>query len=152
MTSQEKKKILLQFKHIDEHIKELELEENLWWERTNLKSPTISDMPKGQNKLTAQQRAVEHLERIQSQIDEEIDRLLILRNDIIKATNKLTDVRERRIIYLAYIGKTDGNKYKRLTLFQIAKEMNYSYDRVKQLHGYALLHIDLQNITPHYTF
>lgn len=152
MTSQDKKKKLLQFKDIDEHIKELEQEANQWWERANLKSPVISDMPKAQGALTAQQRALEHLEKIQSQIDNEIDKLLLLRNDIVKAINKLTDIRERRIIYLAYIGKTDGNKYKRLTLFQIAKEMNYSYDRIKHIHGIALLHIDLEKLAPHSTF
>lgn len=143
MTSQDKKKILLQFEHIDEHIKELKAEAEQWWERASLKSPDMSGMPKSQSLLTAQQRALEHLETVLKQIDDETDKLLILRSDLMKAINQLTDIRERRVLYLKYIGKSDGDKYKRLTLNEIAEEMHYSYDRIKQIHGYALLHIDL---------
>lgn len=143
MTSQDKKKILLQFEHIDEHIKELKTEAEQWWERASLKSPNISGMPKAQSLLTAQQRALEHLETILKQIDDETDRLLILRSDLMKSINQLNDIRERRVLYLKYIGKSDGDKYKRLTLNQIARVMHYSEIRVKQIHGHALFHIEL---------
>ena len=142
MTSKEKKQILLQYSDIDRHIDELQVELDMWWAR--LSGGRLSDMPKGgSNDGTETERAVERIIKIEQQIDDEIDELLIMRHKILSAINALKDIRERRVLYLAYIGKNNGDKRRRLMLWEVAREMNYSLDRIKQLHGTALLHIDL---------
>lgn len=144
MTSREKKQILQQFGEIDNYINDLQKELNSWWARATAVSPVISDLPKGGNSDgTKTERAVEHLVKIEQQINEETDELEKLRYKIISAIKTLPDLRERRVLYLAYIGKTDGKGYKRLKLWQIANEMGYSFDRIKHIHGAALLHIEL---------
>lgn len=144
MTSREKKQILQQFGEIDNYINDLQKELNLWWVRATAVSPVISDLPKGGNTDgTKTERAVEHLVKIEQQINKETDELEKLRYKIISAIKTLPDLRERRVLYLAYIGKTDGKGYKRLKLWQIADEMGYSFDRIKHIHGAALLHIEL---------
>ena len=144
MTSREKKQILQQFGEIDNYINDLQEELNSWWVRATAVSPVISDLPKGGNSDgTKTERAVERLVKIEQQINEETDELYKLRYKIISAIKTLPDLRERRVLYLAYIGKSENNRYKRLTLEQIADEMGYSLIRIKQLHGTALLHIKL---------
>lgn len=144
MTSREKKQILQQFGEIDNYINDLQEELNSWWVRATAVSPVIYDLPKGGNSDgTKTERAVEHLVKIEQQINEETDKLEKLRYKIISAIKTLPDLRERRVLYLAYIGKTDGKGYKRLKLWQIANEMGYSFDRIKHIHGAALLHIEL---------
>lgn len=144
MTSREKKQILQQFGEIDNYINDLQEELNSWWVRATAVSPVISDLPKGGNSDgTKTERAVEHLVKIEQQINEETDELYKLRYKIVSAIKELPDLRERRVLYLAYIGKMDEKGYKRLKLWQIADEMGYSFDRIKQLHGTALLHIEI---------
>ena len=144
MTSREKKQILQQFGEIDNYINDLQKELNSWWVRATAVSPVISDLPKGGNSDgTKTERAVEHLVKIEQQINEETDELYKLRYKIISAIKALPDLRERRVLYLAYIGKSENNRYKRLALWQIADEMGYSLIRIKQLHGTAFLHIKI---------
>ena len=144
MTSREKKQILQQFGEIDNYINDLQEELNSWWVRATAVSPVISDLPKGGNSDgTKTERAVERLVKIEQQINEETDELYKLRYKIISAIKALPDLRERRVLYLAYIGKSENNRYKRLALWEIADEMGYSLIRIKQLHGTALLHIKL---------
>ena len=144
MTSREKKQILQQFGEIDNYINDLQEELNSWWVRATAVSPVISDLPKGGNSDgTKTERAVERLVKIEQQINEETDELYKLRYKIISAIKALPDLRERRVLYLAYIGKTDGKEYKPLKLWQIANEMGYSIDHINRLHGLGLKHINL---------
>ena len=144
MTSREKKQILQQFGEIDNYINDLQEELNSWWVRATAVSPVISDLPKGGNSDgTKTERAVERLVKIEQQINAEIDELYKLRYKIISAIKALPDLRERRVLYLAYIGKTDGKEYKPLKLWQIANEMGYSIDHINRLHGLGLKHINL---------
>lgn len=144
MTSKEKKQILLQYSDIDRHIDELQAELDMWWSR--LSGGRLSDMPKGNsNDGTETERAIERIVKIEQQIDNEIDELLIMRHKILSAINALKDIRERRVLYLAYIGKESGDKRRRLMLWQVANEMHYSLDHVNRLHGMALKHINLEN-------
>ena len=142
MTSKEKKQILLQYSDIDRHIDELQAELDLWWAR--LSGGRLSDMPKGgSSDGTETERAVERIIKIEQQIDDEIDELLIMRHKILSAINALNDVRERRVLYLAYIGKESGDGRRRLMLWQVANEMHYSVDMINILHGRALKHLEL---------
>ena len=144
MTSREKKQILQQFGEIDNYINDLQEELYSWCVRATAVSPVISDLPKGGNSDgTKTERAVERLVKIEQQINEETDELYKLRYKIISAIKVLPDLRERRVLYLAYIGKTDGKGYKRLKLWQIANEMGYSIDHINRLHGLGLKHINL---------
>lgn len=144
MTSKEKKRILLRYSEIDRHIDELAAEKSFWWSRVTSTSPVMSDMPKGgKSDGTLLEVSVENIMKIEQQINDEIDRLATLRDKISSAIQSMTDEREKRVLYLAYIGKSSASGQKRLKLHQIAREMNYSIDRIKQLHGTALLHIDL---------
>ena len=144
MTSREKKQILQQFGEIDNYINDLQEELYSWCVRATAVSPVISDLPKGGNSDgTKTERAVERLVKIEQQINEETDELYKLRYKIISAIKALPDLRERRVLYLAYIGKTDGKGYKRLKLWQIANEMGYSIDHINRLHGLGLKHINL---------
>ena len=144
MTSKEKKRILLRYGEIDRHIDELEAEKSFWWSRVTSTSPVMSDMPKGGGSDgTLLEVSVENIMKIEQQINDEIERLATLRDKISSAIQSMTDEREKRVLYLAYIGKSSASGQKRLKLHQIAREMNYSIDRIKQLHGTALLHIDL---------
>lgn len=144
MTSKEKKRILLRYGEIDRHIDELEAEKSFWWSRVTSTSPVMSDLPKGGGSDgTLLEVSVENIMKIEQQINDEIDRLATLRDKISSAIHSMTDEREKRVLYLAYIGKSSASGKKRLKLYQIAREMNYSERQVKRLHGYALLHIDL---------
>lgn len=144
MTSKEKKRILLRYGEIDRHIDELEAEKSFWWSRVTSTSPVMSDLPKGGGSDgTLLEVSVENIMKIEQQINDEIDRLATLRDKISSAIQSMTDEREKRVLYLAYIGKSSASGQKRLKLHQIAREMNYSERQVKRLHGYALLHIDL---------
>lgn len=145
MTSKEKKRILLQYGEIDRHIDELQAEKSFWRSRVTSTSPVLSDIPKsGGSDGTKLEVAIEKIIKIEQQISDEIDRLVIQRDKISSAIQKLPDEREKSVLYLAYIGKTEyDGRQKRLKLWQIAREMNYSVDRIKQLHGTALLHIKL---------
>lgn len=144
MTSKEKKRILLRYGEIDRHIDELEAEKSFWWSRVTSTSQVMSDLPKGGGSDgTLLEVSVENIMKIEQQINDEIDRLATLRDKISSAIQSMTDEREKRVLYLAYIGKSSASGQKRLKLHQIAREMNYSERQVKRLHGYALLHIDL---------
>ncbi len=125
MNYKEKKEILLMFGSIDEHINCL-LEELERWHR-------ITD---GEH--------VKKLKQLEGEINSEIDALITLRKTIEIAVMKLPDIRQRKILNLCYIGRlnTNGN-YKRLKLWQIAKEMNYSVDTVSNLHREAIRNLKL---------
>lgn len=142
MTNREKKQILLQFGEIDRHIKELQNESSLWRSRAENASATLSGEPKGAGTAGGRlERSVERIIEIEKQIESETDELFKIRRKIITAVKALPDMRERRIVYLCYIGKICAGGYKRLKLVQIAEEMNYSEKHIRRLHSAALFHI-----------
>lgn len=146
MTSKEKKRILLRYGEIDRHIDELKAEKASWWSRVTSTSQVMSDMPKGgKSDGTLLEVSVEKIIKIENQINDEIDRLVTMRDKISSAIQSLTDEREKRVLYLAYIGKSSASGKKRLKLHQIAREMNYSVDHINRLHGMALKHINIED-------
>ena len=146
MTSKEKKRILLRYGEIDRYIDELESELAYWRSRVTSTSPVISDMPKGGSADgTKLEKSVEKIIKLEKQIDDEINKLVNLRNTILSAIQALPDEREQKVLRLAYIGKAGAGGYKRLKLWQISREMNYSYDRIRHIHGMALLHLNFKS-------
>ncbi len=67
---------------------------------------------------------------LQSKINRDIDRFVDLKNKIINEIHELSNVGFIRLLYMRYIEE------KRLE--EIAVELNYSYQYVRELHGYAL--------------
>lgn len=67
---------------------------------------------------------------LQNEINQDINRFIALRNKIIDEIQKLSNVKFVKILFMRYI----QNK----KLEEIAVELNYSYQYVRKLHGYAL--------------
>jgi hypothetical protein len=71
------------------------------------------------------------LAALAEEIDAEIDRYVALKHKIINQIQELDSPLHMAILYKRYV---EGKR-----LEQIAVEMNYSYGRIKHLHGSALL-------------
>lgn len=149
MTSQEKKKILKSYAQIEKRINELRDEVDMLWELpTSVTSATGGTACGGDNDGNKIERAYEHIEKVTNDLEREIDALLLLEHRIVGAIQILPDITERRVLTLAYIGKAVPSRsgktieHKRLSLFNIARELSYSHDWIKHVHGNALLHID----------
>jgi len=69
------------------------------------------------------------------EIDRQIDELIRVKTEILKAISKLTDGRYREILRLRYLEAK--------TFEQIAVEMNYSWRHVCTLHGRALIRMEV---------
>ncbi len=143
MTSKEKKEILNSFILIESRIMELEEELEKLWSRATLESQSINGTPNGSGNTAKMQISIERMEKIKKLINDERDELSLVQYKIMAAIKKLPNITERRIIYLKYIGKLNGKYHKNLPLWKIANKLGYSYDRVKHLHGLALLHLEL---------
>ena len=150
MTSQEKKKILRSYAQIEKRVKELRDEIDLLWKAPTSTTANTECAPcAGNGDGTKTERAYEKIEKLNSKLEQEIDEMLALEYRIVEAIQNLPDIIERRVLTLAYIGRVVPSKngktvqHKRLSLFNIAKELAYSYDRVKHIHGDALFRIEL---------
>lgn len=145
MTVPEKKQMLLSFAEIDKYINDLQKELDFWRNKAYDISVTLSTEPKGSNSAGGSfSKAVERLIDTERQITNETDELCRMRMKIVSAVKALPDMRERRIIYLAYIGRNNGCGYKRLKLAQIACEMNYSEKHIRRLHSAALKKLNFE--------
>ncbi len=127
LTIAEKKKLLKSFSIIDSRVKLLSTEIDN--ELCNAAASTLS--------------YADQLKIMLDELESERNKLYSLQARIIKAISELNDLRERQVLYLKYIGMDKGKGHRQLKLWQIAKEMNYSEDRVKRFHTAGLLHIKL---------
>ena len=149
MTSQEKKKTLKSYAQIEKRVNELRNEIDLLWKTPTSVTSNTEGIPRGGNgDGTKTELAYERIEKLNSKLEQEIDEMLLLEYRIVDAIQKLPDIIERRVLTLAYIGKVVPSKngktveHKRLSLFNIARELAYSHDWVKHIHGSALMHIE----------
>ena len=78
-----------------------------------------------------QVRTVERIMEYEAEIAEAIERFIALKKKIIGQIQSMQKPEYVQLLYKRYV------EYKRLE--EIALEMNYSYNRVKHLHGEALL-------------
>lgn len=140
MTSKEKKKILRQFAQIDNRINDLLAEQKCVCDMINTSGECL---PGGVPDGSKVEKSIERLEDINAKILREINKLCDLKDRILSAIQEMPNITERTILWLHYIGKAERGKYKRLKLWQIANEIGYSHDRVKHMHGMALLHLKL---------
>lgn len=112
MNSKQKKQTLEKYSQINGRIKELEQE---------------------RKKLVA--NTIEESEKIVDLINKEKKELLNMQSQIMLAISKLSNITERRLIYLKYI--------KALPHWKIANELGYSSDYINHLHLAALQHLEL---------
>lgn len=71
---------------------------------------------------------------LETEIDSQIDNLVSVKAEILRAINKLDDGRFRDVLRLRYLESR--------TFEQIAVEINYSYKQTCRIHGRALLKIE----------
>lgn len=71
---------------------------------------------------------------LETEIDNQIDNLVSVKAEILRAINKLDDGRFRDVLRLRYLESR--------TFEQIAVEINYSYKQTCRIHGRALLKIE----------
>lgn len=75
----------------------------------------------------------DRLAELETEIDNQIDNLVSVKAEILRAINKLDDGRFRDVLRLRYLESR--------TFEQIAVEINYSYKQTCRIHGRALLKI-----------
>lgn len=89
-------------------------------------SERVQTSPQGD---TLERKVVKYVQ-IEQEINDMINSFVDLKHKIIKEIQGLSDVKHIDILFKKYI------EYK--SLEQIAVEMNYTYQYVRELHGYAL--------------
>ena len=140
MTNSEKKKILNSFLKIEGRIQDLEEELNsLLTASTNSSS---DGMPKNGGAHSKTEAIVEAMETTRGILTREKLQLEISRCKILSAVDSLTNLTERRIMHLKYIGRPSGKYHQSVPLWEIANLLGYSVDRVNHLHGEALKKIE----------
>lgn len=135
MTYQEKKKYLRQYRNIDKRLEALKEKRAAIYEQATKITPNYTDSPRGDggNKIQA---AIERLDELEKRLGEEYLQLTAQKCDIETAISAMPNLLEKIVLQYAYTNKPEP-----LSLVQIAFKTHYSLDRVKQLHGQALLHI-----------
>lgn len=127
------KEYLRQIRRIDVHIDHLLKErDELERAQTFLRSPQI-DGDRVQTSPSGDPPWMGYIikwEELTNQIGEEWDRLIEKRQTIVAQINTLTDARYSNLLYKRYV---ENKRWGR-----IAREMNYSVDRILHLHGEAL--------------
>ena len=76
-------------------------------------------------------KTLQRIDQLERAIDSQIDSYINLKDEVINRIHELQDDRFIQILFKHYV------EFKRLE--QVAVEMNYSYQYVVELHGYALL-------------
>lgn len=149
MNTNEKKRLLKQFGHLYDNMQNIIDEISTWREISQNISPVVSGMPhssSGSNKI---QKAAEEIERLEMMLNDKIYIIASLRASLENAIDKLKseDYRMVTILTLLYIGKRDAltGNLQRIKLTDLPKEMGYSYDTLRHIHGVALLHLDLDD-------
>ncbi|MCD8160924.1 MAG: DUF1492 domain-containing protein [Clostridiales bacterium] len=84
---------------------------------------------------------VHHIAALEAEINAEVDRYIDEKHTIIRQIQTLKNPAYVEILYKRYV------EYKRLE--EIAVEMNYSYDHVRRLHGWALQDFERCHTMPH---
>lgn len=79
-------------------------------------------------------RVVERIITLKEDIDREINEFADQKHKIINQIQGLENLKHVEVLYKRYV------EYKRLAA--VAKEMNYSFDRTRHLHGYALFEFE----------
>lgn len=93
-------------------------------------TPTLSDMPKGNQISDKVSEAVSKIADLEKEIDAEVDALVSVRNQIQTAIDNIPDDTLKTLLEYRYI---DG-----LTFEEVAVKMHYAFRHITRLHGKAL--------------
>ena len=130
MNSQEKKRELLKYIKLDQHIDTLITERDRWMSKATRVTTTMEWMPSGTGVCDRVYSAIEQFDKIDREITSEIDRIIELRGMIEQAISSVPDENQQTVLRRKYIlGET---------LEQIAEAMNYSLRHTARLHGRGL--------------
>lgn len=136
------KEYLSQYGMVERNIRRLEEEKERWRQRALHITPSWSNSPGGGSGKDKIQTAVEKACLIEDKIVAEIDRLVDLREEIEAVIGAVPDPVQRELLERRYIQLQ--------SLERIAVEMNYSYERVRHLHGYALAKVIVPEKATHH--
>ena len=137
MTSQEKKAYLERYKKADREIDRLCEELSRWRALATKITPVLSQEPAGGHEGENQiELAVKKIIALEGQINAKIDDLLKIKQQVEKAIQTVQDGTLREVLIQRYIL---GKRWE-----QIAVDMNYSWRRIYQLHGKALLQLCIE--------
>lgn len=126
------KEYLQRYKLSDERIKQLCEERSELRSRMHSIACVDTARERVQENRTANDRFIKYVE-LEEKIDVAIDDNYELKHKLINQIHTLENTLYIKILYMKYIRYKEYN-----TLEKIAVDLNYSYDRIKALHGYAL--------------
>lgn len=126
MTNLEKKRRLLRYSNLEKHVDELMEEKDRLLSLEGINGGTI-----------------EKIKLINKRINEEIDELIDELEYISLAIRNVSNINERRVLWLRYVGKIKNGKRERLYLWEVANEMAYSSDHIKKVHANAIRHLKI---------
>ncbi len=137
MTNQDKIKYLKQYKALDRRInlKLAECEE--WRDMAKKITQEYTDMPKGNGGVNRLEMAIENIDRLGREMNEDIDRLIDLRRDIQQAIKGVGDETLQELLERRYI---HGQKWE-----DISGEMHYECRWIFRLHGKALSELTIKS-------
>ena len=126
------KEYLEQVTLLNEKINQKQLQYNELIQTATSTAAVMYDKEKVQTSISSDKMSniVSKYIDLQNEINYDIDCLIKLRNKIINEIQTLSNVKFIKILFMRYI------QDKRLE--EIAVELNYSYQYVRRLHGYAL--------------
>lgn len=133
--NQKKKEYLQQFRHLK--IEQQNIEEQLNELRADymgIKSPSFDAMPKSgklhdlSDYMVKYSDLLDHLRRIRAD-------KWFLQTEILDRIEEMTNPVERRVLHLHYL--------QGYSLDRTARELGYSYERIRHIHGDALRHFNL---------
>ena len=135
MTIEEKKEVLNQYRRLDEEIK-LELEELAKWKALSCKiTPTYSHTKSGGNVQDRVQNAYDKIEKLSEQINGDIDKMVELRETIVRCIEQIEEYSLRALLKYHYINQ--------MSLDEIAEKMSYCYRQITRLHRKALQQLQI---------
>ena len=126
----EAKEYLLQYKDAQREVDRLINERARWIARATKVTPTYTGMPHGDSGEDRMQDAVERLSEVEKELNEKIDKLVDLRREVEAVVSTIGDPLLETVLRYRYIDCMSFEK--------IAVIMDYSYDHVIRLHGWAL--------------
>ncbi len=105
---------------------------------------TLSDMPKSPNRSSRMENAIVKIVDLQDEINKDIDSLVELKAEIMRAIKAVDNIEYRTILEKRYLCF--------LTWEQIAVDLDYNVRHLYRLHGEALAQVVVpENLSPNVT-
>lgn len=136
ITNQDKIIYLKRFSTLDKEIDRKIAEIAYWRSKLEKVTAVYTSEPKGGGSIYSRtEEFVTKIVDLEREVNAGIDRLVDIRQDIIRAIESVKDDRARLLLQYRYI---DGKSFE-----WIAAEMNYSWRHIHRLHSQALTNIQI---------